>query len=339
MAEVNNDVVLVADENTDDSASELGSIASSSTSVTSSILDYRLENGRTYHRYKDGKYSYPNDERENDRLDLQHNLFLITYDNKLGTAPPNEKDSSKGFRANRVLDVGTGTGLWAIEYGEEHPEAEVIGIDLSAIQPDFTPPNVKFEIDDIEEPWTHTQPFDYIHSRMMTSALSNWRSYLQKCYDGLAPGGYLELNEMDPLTSDDGTLTEDHALLKSMNLAVEAVAKMGRSFQSIPELRDMMVEIGFLDVTMNRYKWPTNTWPKDPKHKEIGMWNNENLMSGVEGFLMAPLTRLLGWKKEEVQILLIDVRKELNDRSIHAYYPIYSVWGRKPTQEEAAASA
>nr|XP_036585202.1 methyltransferase domain-containing protein [Colletotrichum truncatum]KAF6795099.1 methyltransferase domain-containing protein [Colletotrichum truncatum] len=202
-----------------------------------------------------------------------------------------------------------------------------------------TPPNVKFEIDDIEEPWTHTQPFDYIHSRMMTSALSNWRSYLQKCYDGLAPGGYLELNEMDPLTSDDGTLTEDHALLKSMNLAVEAVAKMGRSFQSIPELRDMMVEIGFLDVTMNRYKWPTNTWPKDPKHKEIGMWNNENLMSGVEGFLMAPLTRLLGWKKEEVQILLIDVRKELNDRSIHAYYPIYSVWGRKPTQEEAAASA
>lgn len=52
---------------------------------------------------------------------------------------------------DQVLDVGTGTGNWAIDFGmctllmqeilsdydigDSHPEAKVIGIDLSPIQP------------------------------------------------------------------------------------------------------------------------------------------------------------------------------------------------------------
>jgi ubiquinone/menaquinone biosynthesis C-methylase UbiE len=36
----------------------------------------------------------------------------------------------------QVLDVATGTGIWAVEFGMEHPGAEVLGIDLSPIQPD-----------------------------------------------------------------------------------------------------------------------------------------------------------------------------------------------------------
>jgi methylase of polypeptide subunit release factors len=52
---------------------------------------------------------------------LQHNLFLLTFDNKLGLSPPNLPDS----KVKRVLDLGTGTGIWAIDFGDDHPEAEV----------------------------------------------------------------------------------------------------------------------------------------------------------------------------------------------------------------------
>lgn len=31
---------------------------------------------------------------------------------------------------HRVLDLGTGTGIWAIDYAEGNPQAEVIGLDL-----------------------------------------------------------------------------------------------------------------------------------------------------------------------------------------------------------------
>ncbi|GJC92156.1 hypothetical protein ColKHC_00982 [Colletotrichum higginsianum] len=53
--------------------------------------------------------------------DLQHNIFLLTFDDKLGFAPP----CQKGAEVGRVLDVGTGTGIWAVDFGDEHPEAEM----------------------------------------------------------------------------------------------------------------------------------------------------------------------------------------------------------------------
>lgn len=36
-----------------------------------------------------------------------------------------------------MLDVGTGTGIWCIDFGDEHPNADVLGFDLSATQPEL----------------------------------------------------------------------------------------------------------------------------------------------------------------------------------------------------------
>src|SRR4051794_639012 len=44
--------------------------ASETTSLTSSITAYRHENGRRYHAYKDGEYWGPNDEKQNEQLDI-----------------------------------------------------------------------------------------------------------------------------------------------------------------------------------------------------------------------------------------------------------------------------
>jgi ubiquinone/menaquinone biosynthesis C-methylase UbiE len=45
--------------------------------------------------------------------DLQHHLFTLTFDGKLHIAPIEEL---KGGIHN-VLDIGTGTGIWAIDFG------------------------------------------------------------------------------------------------------------------------------------------------------------------------------------------------------------------------------
>ncbi|KAF5512185.1 Secondary metabolism regulator LAE1 [Colletotrichum aenigma] len=326
------EVQVAADEEPqDDTRSEMGSsVASSSTSLRSSLLDYRRENGRTYHRYKDGKYNFPNDERELDRLDLVHHLCLLTLDDRLGIAPPCREDAKVG----RVLDVGTGTGIWAIHFGDDHPEADILGVDLSATQPGHVPPNVRFEVDDIEDEWTFSQPFQYIHSRFMTSSIGDWRLFLQRCYDNLEPGGYVELQETAIFAkSDDDTLKPEHALSKWAEYLMEASIKLGAAWVDTPELRQLMVDIGFEDVALSTYKWPTNAWPKDPHFKELGMWNNENFMTGMEAITMAPMTRALEWLPEEVRVFLIDVRKEGNDRNIHAYWPQHILVGRKPAKE------
>lgn len=137
----------------------------------------------------------------------------------------------------------------------------------------------------------------------------------------LNPGGYLELNETDQMpVSDDGTLKEDSALVKSIKMLEEAAIIFGRPFTDIPGLKDKMIQIGFEDVHIQRFKWPTNGWPKERKYKELGLWNYENFAPGWEAFTMAPLTRALGWTKEEVLVHVMEVRRDLADRNIHAYF-------------------
>lgn len=55
---------------------------------------------------------------------------------------------------------------------------------------------------------------------------------------------------------------------------------------------------------------------------EEGMWNHENIAGGLYGVSVALFTRALGWTKEELEVFLVDVRKELKDMKIHSYFPL-----------------
>ena len=74
--------------NESDLDSALGSPTSSySASLASSVLNYKYENGRRYHAFRAGEYPLPNDEREQDRLDLLHHIFRLILDGALFRAP------------------------------------------------------------------------------------------------------------------------------------------------------------------------------------------------------------------------------------------------------------
>ena len=56
----------------------------------------------------------------------------------------------------------------------------------------------------------------------------------------------------------------------------------------------LISEAGFVDVVEKRFKWPIGPWSSDAKLKEIGRWNLLNWEEGMEGWCMAPYTRVLG---------------------------------------------
>ena len=59
--------------------------------------------------------------------------------------------------------------------GDLYPTANILGIDLSPIQPPWAPPNVRFMVDDVEQPWLHQRNhFDYIHARHIIMAIRDW---------------------------------------------------------------------------------------------------------------------------------------------------------------------
>ncbi|KAL1989106.1 hypothetical protein VTN96DRAFT_5869 [Rasamsonia emersonii] len=297
---------------------------SDTTSLASSVLNYQYENGRRYHAYSQGKYLMPNDDTEQDRLDLVHHVFLLILDGELFAAPIKQPQA--------ILDLGTGTGIWAMDIADKFPSARVIGNDLSAIQPSWVPPNVEFVIDDFEKDWIYDENyFDFIHARTLIGSVKDWKWLIRKAYNHLKPNGYFEAAEIDVWAwSDDGSLKDDSPYMQYLRNLREAGEKTGRKMDVAPSLKHWIKEAGFEDVTERVYVAPLGPWPKDPKLKELGRWAYVENPDGVDAYGLRLYTQVLGWEPDAAKIHLALVKEQLRDKNLHAYSKVYVVYGRKP---------
>jgi len=266
----------------------------------------------------------PNDEIELNRLDMQNKMWSITLDQKLHLAPI-------GSNPQNVLDIATGTGIWAIDFADDYPSANVIGTDLSAIQPALIPPNLSFELDDVEDDWVFAQKFDYIHGRTLATCFKSPLSVFKKAYEALAPGGWFEMQDMCLQRSDDGSM--DGTSLKEWQEHVqEATAFTGVPWTNVPNYKRWFIEAGFENVTEVTFRWPSNQWSGDRKERLLGVWTQAQIDNGM---LESVSTRLfmmkLGWSQEKLDAFLAKVNADTKNPNIHAYSPVTVVYGRKPT--------
>jgi SAM-dependent methyltransferase len=299
---------------------------SATTSLTSSIKNHTYENGRRYHSYRAGEYILPNDEREQDRLDLMHHIFKLILRGELFAAPLPKN-------LQHVLDFGTGTGIWAIDFADEFPSAEVLGTDLSPIQPSWVPPNLSFLVDDVESQWAYarTEPFDFIHGRAMSGAIKDWSKLYDQAYKHLKPGGWLEMQEYETWAkSDDGTLENAKYLMEWQEKVDEAATLFGKKMNVAETHKQRLIDAGFVDVRDDVYKVPVGLWPKDPRQKEIGKYELLHMLDAVEPFTLALFTRVLGWSRERAEALMVGVRADFKNPRNHIYSNFHFIYGKKP---------
>jgi ubiquinone/menaquinone biosynthesis C-methylase UbiE len=71
------------------------------------------------------------------------------------------------------VDLGAGSGAWAIEVAEQFPSAHVRGVDISPIQPTDVPYNCDFILADLNEDlnFADTGSLDLVHSRLRLNSI------------------------------------------------------------------------------------------------------------------------------------------------------------------------
>ncbi|KAI0421440.1 S-adenosyl-L-methionine-dependent methyltransferase [Xylaria grammica] len=283
------------------------------------------EGGRRYHTYREGRYSLPNDEIEQQREELMHILVMDILEQQLFLAPMAEPPK-------KVMDLATGIGLWAIEMGDRFPDADILGLDLSPIQPTSVPPNVTFQVDDVEDTWVHDNDYDFIHMREASAYMRSTPTVIESVIAHLKPGGWLELQEFHWLAEkEDGTIDPSIPVNRYMDHMMSAAeTSEGRKIPILPEMGDIMKQAGFVDVRKKTYRVPYGTWPTDPVARRRGA------VLSVNAELLLPTSdKVLGYigvTPEQAEALYTDCIKMFHDSSIHCFATYYVWYGRKPEE-------
>ncbi|KAH7108932.1 UMTA methyltransferase family protein [Dactylonectria estremocensis] len=266
----------------------------------------------------------PNDEKQDEVLDVFHHCWKLFFPGKLYLAPIN--------RPERVHDIGTGTGIWAIEIAEKFPNAKVTGTDISPTQTDWVPPNLKFEVDDcnLESSFNHNI-FDFIHARDLSGCISDCYLFVKRQFDNLKRGGWFEYKELSRGFKSDGSLKDCNWFNEWGNLWKEAGSISKRPFTMAEDgtMEEVMKRAGFENIVVCNYKMPVGRWPKGKRLKEIGEYHRHALTYDLEGFVQRAATKV-GWEHQKVIVFASEVRRGLRSPKHHLWREATVIYGQKP---------
>ncbi|KAM0490261.1 hypothetical protein ACHAP8_011735 [Fusarium lateritium] len=297
-------------------------------SITSSILQYRTIHGRTYHSEQgNAQYWGSNDEQQKDLMDLTHHILTLGLGDKLHLAPLVKDD------VKEVIDIGTGTGIWAIDFADQYPKAGITGTDLSPIQPPWIPPNLQFIIEDCTREWTFkSSSVDYIHARWLMGSVGNWDTFFSEAFRVSKPGGWVESHEAaSTISSDDNTVPPDSAMGHWGKFFIEGSKKIGTSFTVVEDgtQRKAMEKAGFVNIQEFDFRNPIGNWPDDPVEKQMGSYTKHGLETDSEGFVLF-MAHTLGWSRDDILAYVTQFKREIRSGKYHGYFAQKVVWGQKP---------
>jgi SAM-dependent methyltransferase len=243
------------------------------------------------------------------------------------------------YNPEKILDVGTGTGEWAMAMGEEYTDAEVIGTDIAKIQPSSAPRNVFFEIDDAEEEggWMRQEnEFDLVHFRSMAGAFTDWSYLYRETFKHLKPGGWIEVIDFDDHNAFLSYFDPDSPTTRYVRTLNEAAKKSGRLRGTNHLQPQKLREVGFVNVSITDKAIPMGVWPEDKTEREIGKYFLVTNLCGIEAAAIRVITEQLGWDIKDLQKLCAEATEEIRSVGMDAErghgisLKIRIMTGRKP---------
>lgn len=267
----------------------------------------------------------PKDKLEGNRLDLQHHLLRVALGRNY-LAPIRSPRS--------ILDVATGTGIWARELAQEFPQAQVIGIDidrtpleqaLARLGPGGQfPSNFRFQEADVLKglPF-EAERFEFVHSRLMVGFVPwhQWPAVVADMARVTTRGGYVEAVEAEDLLTDSQGFKILYEAARQLSIKRGVFPPNGRP----PDIPEYLRQAGLQRVQQQRIMLGLDRQGRrDPRQQRLLIADVLAAYSGLEAIFV----RLGILTPEQFQAALAAAQAELPQVGISM--PMICAFGLKP---------
>lgn len=261
---------------------------------------------------RNASYIFPRHPTEVDRLDLQH--FALREAVGASYMAPL-------LNPALILDIGSGTGRWALDLCAEFPEALVVALDLQAAT-QHTVPNYRFVRGDVLQGLPFADDtFDFVHQRLLGTGLplKAWAAEVRELVRVSRPDGWVELVEGRFQLEPAGEATAELFKLAWRLAGLLGLDTTGITFQT---LDGYLRRAGAVDVQRQTLEIP------------VGEWGGR-IGSFIASDFRAAFTRLcqvfqarFDLSAEECRRLLQDAQREWETERSH--WAVAFAIGRKP---------
>ncbi|KAJ7153582.1 S-adenosyl-L-methionine-dependent methyltransferase [Mycena crocata] len=266
-------------------------------------------------------YALVSTEAEWERLDAQHNGIAAFLGNKLSPT-----DLGK---PRKILEIGSGSGAWAIQAAKQFPDADVLAVDMSPLPARPLPSNVTFQKLNILEPFPFAPgSFDIVHIRFVLCHLPHGHTVVPRIIDLVAPGGWLLVDDIDFLHAFEGLGKAPGVergftgLIKSME-SHDGDPHFGKTVKSLLESSNALSEVNVRKVDL-----PLNPPPQDPALAALSRTMRQAFMRAVGAEKLSADAVSSGGLTREVQQAFLD---EMGGDALDWSYAVelYFAWAQK----------
>lgn len=236
----------------------------------------------------------------------------------------------------KILDIGTGTGVWAAEMAKRWPNANVIATDLTLPpQRDDTPSNLDFVRHNANDSAWPFESFHFIHARMVDAGIHDWPTFRATCFRHLVPGGSFELAHItQPMHSKLPEFDTPSAspFLRLMHLITLASKNGGIDYDVSSKHLEGLRDVGFDEVEETTIMWPLGSWPQNEDERKIGVLSLQNTLRLIDSAAKFILTHQNFMGDEEANDVIQAGRDDLLQTEKKQFYMIMYVKHSSLTQ-------
>ncbi|KAJ7265989.1 S-adenosyl-L-methionine-dependent methyltransferase [Mycena haematopus] len=209
------------------------------------------------------------------RLDELHLAFTKYFGGKLCPISLDE------MRPTRILELGCGSGAWAIQAATQFPAAQILAVDRSPLPNRYIPPNLIFQIADLSKAVDFgPDKFDLVHARFVLSHVSNGQDAFRRFARLIRPGGLLLAEDLDMLSWAETAGPASRLFISTLKPTFD---ERGADMEFGKKISDMMSSLGdFHDVQCQKITMPFSGTGPDAALNDLGLAMKKTFLKSLD---------------------------------------------------------